>query len=117
MLVAIQVLVKSCPSLLLQVLSPGMLSTLEWCTKVEDITSTYAKEILEALSGFLLARNIQHRITIYDTTNSPNIIFLRPQDPFPPELISSLVSLLVTQEDFVPSIKPPELLEDYYDFF
>ena len=113
MLVVIQVHVKSPQEILLPLLGPRLMYTLqEFCPVLTD---SCAELIMDTISRHLGTINLTHRVTVYATDHEPQMIFLRLMDEFPPELISTLVSLLATQE-VTPPILPPEPLPQLYDW-
>jgi len=107
MLVVIQVHVRSPQDILMPILWPRIGRII--IEQVPTITPDVADLLVRLISKHLLTINITHRVAVYATNHEAQIIFLRLMDPFPDELVSTLVSLLATQE-ITPPMVPPEPL-------
>jgi hypothetical protein len=105
MLLVVQVFVAAEPYTLVRIMGPGLLYYLG--EHVPALEPKHAGEILTRISRYLTERSIHHKVTIYETTGDPNLIFLRPQDAFPQDLVSTLVSILATQEITPPMVRTP----------
>ena len=81
----------------------------------KDFIPKNAEALQKTLSRHFLSMNLPHRITIYDTLEEPRVLFMNIQEPFPPEMLPSLVSLLATQ-DRVPPYHPLQFDASYGDF-
>lgn len=104
MLILAQILTKTPSWLLTKVLRPRSVAAL--LDLDIPLVAENSSVFLKVLSRHLTSINLTHRVTIYEASGDPQILFLNILEEFPPELIPTLVSVLVT-EDITPPMAAP----------